>query len=67
MREVIAANPDVLKRPEPAVMVEEVRDNGKVFINVSVYVDGPRRVASVRSALLYEILRRLPTEGVPLA
>ena len=67
MREVIAANPDVLKRPEPAVMVEEVRDNGKVFINVSVYVDGPRRVAAVRSALLYEILRRLPAEGVPLA
>ncbi|SKC42278.1 mechanosensitive ion channel domain-containing protein [Pseudoxanthomonas indica] len=67
IREIIAANADVLKRPEPAVMVEEVRDNGKVFINVSVYVEGPRRVANVRSALLYEILRRLPAEGVPLA
>jgi len=67
IREVIAANADVLKRPEPAVTIEEVRDNGKIFINVSVYVEGPRRVAAVRSALLYEILRRLPGEGVPLA
>ncbi len=65
-REVIDANPDVLPRPEPLVMVEEVKDN-KIFFNLSVYVDGPRRVAAVRGALLYELLRRLPAAGVPLA
>ena len=65
-REVIAANPDVLPRPEPVVLVEEVKDN-KIFFNLSVYVEGPRRVATVRGALLYELLRRLPEAGVPLA
>ncbi|MGX5731539.1 mechanosensitive ion channel family protein [Pseudoxanthomonas beigongshangi] len=64
--EVIDANSDVLPRPEPLVMVEEVKDN-KIFFNLSVYVDGPRRVATVRGALLYELLRRLPAAGVPLA
>ncbi|MCL6710971.1 mechanosensitive ion channel [Pseudomonas sp. R2.Fl] len=65
-REVISANSDVLPRPEPVVLVEEVKDN-KIFFNLSVYVDGPRRVATVRGALLYELLRRLPEAGVPLA
>nr|WP_295379724.1 mechanosensitive ion channel domain-containing protein [Pseudoxanthomonas sp.] len=65
-REVIDANPDVLPRPEPLVLVEEVKDN-KIFFNLSVYVEGPRRVAAVRGALLYELLRRLPAAGVPLA
>lgn len=65
-RAVIEANPDVLPRPEPLVLVEEVKDN-KIFFNLSVYVEGPRRVAAVRGALLYELLRRLPAAGVPLA
>jgi len=64
--DVIGANPDVLPRPEPLVLVEEVKDN-KIFFNLSVYVEGPRRVAAVRGALLYELLRRLPAAGVPLA
>jgi len=64
--EVIDANADVLPRPEPLVLVEEVKDN-KIFFNLSVYVEGPRRVAAVRGALLYELLRRLPAAGVPLA
>ncbi len=66
IHEVIRANPEVQAKPEPQVMIEEVKDN-KIFINISVYVEGPRKVASVRGALLFETLRRLPVEGIPLA
>lgn len=66
IQDVIASNAEVQRTPPPQVMIEEVKDN-RFFINISVYVEGPRKVASVRGALLFEMLRRLPVEGVPLA
>lgn len=66
VREVMAANGDVLRRPEPAILVDDIRDN-KIWISLSAYVEGPRRVSAVRSALLLELLRRLPAEGIALA
>lgn len=66
IQDVIASNAEVQRNPPPQVMIEEVKDN-KIFINISVYVEGPRKVASVRGALLFETLRRLPAEGIPLA
>lgn len=65
-RDIVASNDNVLPRPEPAILVDDMRDN-KIWINLSVYVEGPRRVSVVRSALLYDLLRRLPEEGIPLA
>jgi potassium-dependent mechanosensitive channel len=51
------AHADVLRTPEPVVMLDGV-EGGSILFNARGYVSSPRAVARVRSALLFEILMR---------
>lgn len=61
-----AAASDVLADPEPKVFIDAVT-NGAVALVTYAYVAGPRDVFPVRSALYFEVLRRLREAAVPLA
>lgn len=66
MLEALAAHPDVLDDPAPGVFLEAVTDSGVVLQSFS-YVAGPRQAYGVRSAVLFDMLRRLREAGVKLA
>ena len=61
-----AASCDVLAEPEPKVFIDQVT-NGGVALVAFIYVAGPREVFPVRSALYFDVLRRLREAGAPLA
>lgn len=58
-------NPDTLDEPSPDVMLDGVDATGLVF-NATGYVGSPRAAYRVRSALLFDILKRLREAGLPL-
>jgi potassium efflux system protein len=58
-------NADVLDEPMPDVMLDGVDANGLVF-NATGHVISPRAAYRVRSALLFDILRRLRDENLSL-
>ncbi|HWK70690.1 MAG TPA: DUF3772 domain-containing protein [Burkholderiaceae bacterium] len=58
-------NADILDEPAPDVMLDGVDANGLVF-NATGHVSSPRAAYRVRSALLFEIVRRLRNEDIPL-
>jgi small-conductance mechanosensitive channel len=60
------ANPDVLDTPGPAVLLDGV-DNGQLMFNATGYVNSPRSVARVRSALLFDVLKRLHDAQIKLS
>ena len=60
------AEPDVLGTPAPAVLLDGV-EHGQLLFNATGYVNSPRSVARVRSALLFEVLKRLHEAGITLA
>src|SRR5690606_11035231 len=51
-------NMDILEEPAPDVMLDGIDANGMVF-NATGYVHSPRVAYRVRSALLFDLLRRL--------
>jgi small-conductance mechanosensitive channel len=59
------ADPDVLDTPAPAVLLDGV-DAGQLLFNATGYVNSPRSVARVRSALLFDVLTRLHEAGIKL-
>lgn len=69
VREIILnayqANEDVLEEPRPDVMLDSIEATGLVFIATG-YVNSPRMVARVRSALLFDILQRLQQDDIAL-
>ncbi len=69
VREIILAayhcNVDVLAEPRPDVMLDSIDASGLIFIATG-YVSSPRSVARVRSALLFDILKQLDNEHIPL-
>lgn len=58
-------NTDILDDPAPDVMLEGLDGTGLIF-NATGYVHTPRAAYRVRSALLFELLRRFKTEKVTL-
>ena len=66
LAEVVADDAHVLDHPEPAVLLDEVVDSGIRF-SVFAYVSDPRDAASIRSGLLFEVLKRLREGGIALA
>jgi small-conductance mechanosensitive channel len=60
------ADEDVLATPAPAVLLDGV-DNGTLMFNATGYVNSPRIVARVRSALLFDMLSRLKEADITLA
>jgi small-conductance mechanosensitive channel len=60
------ANDDVLETPGPAVLLDGV-DHGQLMFNATGYVNSPRSVARVRSALLFDVLKRLHDAQIKLS
>jgi small-conductance mechanosensitive channel len=60
------AEADVLTTPAPAVLLDGV-ERGQLIFNATGYVNSPRSVARVRSALLFDVLKRLHEAGITLA
>jgi len=56
----------ILETPAPSVMFSQLTPNGMV-LSVTGYVGSPRMVASAKSDLLFDIIKRLRTESIPLA
>ncbi|MGB6105757.1 MAG: DUF3772 domain-containing protein [Pusillimonas sp.] len=58
-------NMDILEEPAPDVMLDGV-DAGGLAFNATGYVHSPRAASRVRSALLFELLRRFRAENLSL-
>ncbi|GAB3507411.1 DUF3772 domain-containing protein [Pseudoxanthomonas daejeonensis] len=56
--EVFREHPGILDAPAPAVLIDGI-DKGQVLFNATGFVSTPRQAGNTRSALLFEILRRL--------
>ena len=64
--QAFGANPDVLDTPGPAVLLDGI-EHGQLMFNATGYVNSPRSVARVRSALLFDVLKRLADAGITLS
>ncbi|WP_161495298.1 DUF3772 domain-containing protein [Advenella sp. S44] len=60
------ANEDVLAEPRPDILLDSIEAAGLIFISTG-YVNSPRMVARVRSALLFDILQQLHVSDIALA
>ncbi|GAB7217602.1 hypothetical protein OS42_42150 [Dickeya oryzae] len=56
----------ILDTPAPSVMFSQLTPNGMV-LSVTGYVGSPRMVSSAKSDLLFDIIKRLRAENIPLA
>jgi small-conductance mechanosensitive channel len=56
---------DVLETPAPNAFLDGV-ENGYLMFNATGYVNSPRQAYGTRSALLFEVLKRLADEGLSL-
>lgn len=63
--EVLRAHPGTLATPAPFVQLENL-NGGSMLFNCIAYVNSPREVSGVKSALLFEILERLRVARLPL-
>lgn len=66
MLEAFRAHEDVLDNPAPNVQLDGIDANGMLF-NATGYVATPRMAYGVRSALLFDVLKRLRESGIPMA
>jgi small-conductance mechanosensitive channel len=58
-------HPDIVETPAPNVFLDGI-DNGYLMFNATGYVSSPRHAYSTRSALLFEVLKRLGDEDMSL-
>jgi small-conductance mechanosensitive channel len=58
---------NILETPAPNVFLDGVDNNGYLMFNATGYVNSPRQAYSTRSALLFEVLKRLTDEGLSLS
>ncbi|CAN5289835.1 DUF3772 domain-containing protein [soil metagenome] len=65
MLEIFQAHADVLDNPAPSVQLDGIDSAGMVF-NATAFVNSPRMAYGVRSALLFDVLRRLREAGISL-
>jgi small-conductance mechanosensitive channel len=63
--EVLREHPGTLDTPAPAVTLDNI-DAGSLTFACTAYVNSPRDVGAVKSALLFEILDRLRDAHLPL-
>ena len=59
-------NPDVLDTPAPNVQLDGI-DNGLLLFNATGYAASPRLTSGIRSALLFELLKRLDAAHIAIA
>ncbi|MEO5661393.1 MAG: DUF3772 domain-containing protein [Polaromonas sp.] len=63
--QAFAAHADVLENPAPNVQLDSVDRTGMLF-NATGFVGTPRMTYGVRSALLFDVLKRLREAGISL-
>ncbi|WP_294645697.1 DUF3772 domain-containing protein [uncultured Aureimonas sp.] len=63
--ETYAGHEAVLSEPAPSVFIDGI-DDGKVTFKSFAFVGGPRQVYGTRSAILFTLLGRFRSEGIPL-
>ncbi len=63
--DILHEHPGTLDSPAPAVTLDNI-DAGSLVFACTAYVESPRDVGAVKSALLFEILDRLRTAKLPL-
>lgn len=63
---VFEAHPDVLEAPAPNVQLDGI-DNGSLVFNATGFVASPRAAYGVRSALLFEALKKLAAANIELS
>ncbi|OMQ41327.1 DUF3772 domain-containing protein [Pseudomonas putida] len=56
----------ILEKPAPVVRFSQLKPEG-ITLTVTGYVSSPRMVVSIKSELLFEILKRLGAAGIQLA
>lgn len=70
VREIVlaamAAHAQILRKPEPSVLLDSIDNAGLVFF-ATAYVDSPRNTGGIRSALLIDLLERLRGAGIALS
>jgi small-conductance mechanosensitive channel len=59
-------NPDVLDAPAPNVQLDGI-DNGYLMFNATGFASSPRLTYGVRSALLFELLKRLKEASIAVS
>jgi len=60
------ANEDVLDAPAPSVLLDGI-DHGQLLFNATGFAKSPRVTGGVRSALLFDMLKRLSEAGITLS
>ncbi len=66
MLQTMEAHPDVLDAPAPAVTLDDISAAALVFKGTA-YVKSPRLASGIRSAVMFELLKRLRESGVALS
>jgi small-conductance mechanosensitive channel len=56
--EAFREHPGILEAPAPAVLIDGI-DKGQILFSATGFVSTPRQASNARSALLFEILRKL--------
>ena len=64
--EIFNAHADVVKTPAPSVELDSIDSAGMVVFNATAFVNSPRAAYGVRSALLFDVLRRLRDADISL-
>src|SRR5690606_34337152 len=63
--DIFHRHPEVLDEPAPVVFLDDV-SNGRMVFNASGFVSSPRSAYVVRSAIWFELLRRLQALDMPM-
>lgn len=63
---VFVDNRDVLDTPAPSVQLDGI-DNGNLLFNATGFASSPRLTSGIRSALLFELLKRLDAAEISIA
>jgi len=64
--EAFREHPGILEAPAPSVVIDGI-DNGRILFSATGFVSTPRQAGGTRSALLFEILRRMRQFGIKMA
>lgn len=62
--DVFREHPAVLEAPAPSVAIDNIT-NDRIVFSATGFVPSPRQASATRSALLFEILRRLRAQEMP--
>ncbi|MGE8063613.1 DUF3772 domain-containing protein [Pseudomonas sp. NPDC089569] len=66
LNDVYVEHESILEKPAPFVRFSQLKPEG-ITLTITGYVGSPRTVSSIKSELLFEILKRLSAAGIELA